>query len=741
MEQLADVLIDELSERKEKILQTICKCVCALSEKTSIYTTLVGILNSRKFELGEELLDILVNDLKTALVMKQFNKSKQLVRFLADLVNAKVVASSSIISLFDTFLTVTYEPDIPQVRSDWYVNMVLSALPWVGAELEERKHAEVDRLFASLDVYMSKRTTPYLPAFQVWISDHPHPQNDALEVLWIQVKAMRAKDWKDHVLLRPYRMDSVIGGYSHPLPSISVPGHSEDQVYPLPTIVFRFFTNDDLCFADPGSVLPSGDSIDRYLLEDAITCILASHQDNRKECASALNLLTKRIQDYNLTPMNYIIVEVLFGFILQLPSPPQVPIYYSSVFIELCKTNPETYPRILEQITKLFFAHLDKMNVVAVSRLAKWFALHLSNYQFIWKWVEWSSVMRGRMDHPCVCFLRTVFEHCIRLGIYDDFMETVPQDFGPIFPREPTFDFKYNLDTETPPVESQVASKLLEAIKSKEGEQALNSIIDSLPSVNPELSLDRNKCLAVKVFLVTQCILYVGHKTISHSFMALTKFRPLLKDLITSDAGKIHCLEAVAEFYASNSQLHMMMVDKLMKMQIVDVMTVLNWLFSENVTPHFTQQYVWDILASTVLKTNRSHDQAIKELADTNEELKKVSDLDEVAMGSEERQILETRVEELEEKVEECMRTQKNMFLVICQRMIVLLTEHLSTCDQESMDYETTWFLTTLDNFRQLLVDNYGPVSKYSGTLESHTFTSDVDSRILEVFQQFQALL
>ena len=38
-------------------------------------------------------------------------------RFLADLVNAKVVASSSIMTLFDTFITVTYEPDIPRVST------------------------------------------------------------------------------------------------------------------------------------------------------------------------------------------------------------------------------------------------------------------------------------------------------------------------------------------------------------------------------------------------------------------------------------------------------------------------------------------------------------------------------------------------------------------------------------------------------------------------------------------------
>lgn len=137
-----------------------------------------------------------------------------------------------------------------------------------------------------------------------------------------------------------------------------------------------------------------------------------------------------------------------------------------------------------------------------------------------------------------------------------------------------------------------------------------------------------------------------------------------------------------------------------------------------------------------------------------------MSDLDEVAMGGKGRQELEKQVEALEEKVEECARTQKDMFLVICQRMIAVLTEHLSSCDQEGVDYETTWFLSSLDNFRQLLVQvhvyvhvklhyhnnghlwqNYEQVSKYFSSLESLAFTSDVDSRILEVFQQFQALL
>ena len=68
----------------------------------------------------------------------------------------------------------------------------------------------------------------------------------------------------------------------------------------------------------------------------------------------------------------------------------------------------------------------------------------------------------------------------------------------------------------------------------------------------------------------------------------------------------------------------MLVVDKLVRMEVVDAVAVFNWLFSEQVTPHFTQQYVWDILEGTVLKTNRSHDRSIKQLAEANEQLKKV---------------------------------------------------------------------------------------------------------------------
>lgn len=41
-----------------------------------------------------------------------------------------------------------------QVRSDWFVYVVLSCLPWVGKELYEKKDVEIDRLLSQIEGYL-----------------------------------------------------------------------------------------------------------------------------------------------------------------------------------------------------------------------------------------------------------------------------------------------------------------------------------------------------------------------------------------------------------------------------------------------------------------------------------------------------------------------------------------------------------------------------------------------------------
>ena len=59
-----------------------------------------------------------------------------------------------------------------------------------------------------------------------------------------------------------------------------------------------------------------------------------------------------------------------------------------------------------------------------------------------------SAVLRGRNDHPCACFVVEVLNRCVRLGAYEDFVDLVPDEFGPLIPPEPAYQFKYSSDAE-----------------------------------------------------------------------------------------------------------------------------------------------------------------------------------------------------------------------------------------------------------------------------------------------------
>jgi len=65
-----------------------------------------------------------------------------------------------------------------QVRRDWFAFAVLSALPWVGRELYEKKESELDRMLGSLEGYVKRRNKIHHGALRAFRSDTPHPQEE-----------------------------------------------------------------------------------------------------------------------------------------------------------------------------------------------------------------------------------------------------------------------------------------------------------------------------------------------------------------------------------------------------------------------------------------------------------------------------------------------------------------------------------------------------------------------------------
>ncbi|XP_057205071.1 nuclear cap-binding protein subunit 1 isoform X2 [Triplophysa rosa] len=744
LEGLAGVLEADLPNYKSKILRILCSVARLLPEKLSVYTTLVGLLNARNYNFGGEFVEAMIRQLKETLKSNLYTEAVYLVRFLSDLVNCHVIAAPSMVAMFENFVSVTQEEDIPQVRSDWYVYAVLSNLPWVGKELYEKKDVEMDRLLNQIEGYLKRRQKIHVPMLQVWTAEKPHPQEEYLDCIWAQVQKLKKDRWQERHILRPYiAFDSVLcEALQHNLPPFTPPAHSDDAVYPMPRVVFRMFDYTD---APEGPVMPGSHSVERFVIEENLHCIINSHWRERKTCAAQLLSYPGK----NKIPLNYHIVEVIFGELFQLPAPPHIDVMYTALLIELCKLQPGSLPQVLAQATEMMYMRLDTMNTVCIDRLINWFSHHLSNFQFRWSWDDWADCLTQDLEKPKPKFVKEVLEKCMRLSYHQRIVDIVPSGFSALIPAEPLCHYKYGDETSGSLPGFAESTTVGNAIKNRASNEEILTILKDVPNPNQEDDDDEGESfnpLKIEVFL--QTLLHLAAKSFSHSFSALAKFHEVLKNLTESDEGKLHILRVLYDFWKNHPQMTAVLVDKLIRTQIVDCATVANWIFSTDMAQDFTRFYVWEILHSTIRKMNKHVQKIQKELDEAKEKLEKQQnkkrdsgDEEDMEKNSEDEEgQLEEQIEKLQEKVESAQSEQKNLFLVIFQRFIMLLTEHLVRCETSSIDINTPWYKNCIERLQQIFLMHHVIIQQYVGTLENLLFTAELDHHILAVYQQFCAL-
>ncbi|XP_020493144.1 nuclear cap-binding protein subunit 1 [Labrus bergylta] len=745
LEGLAGVLEADLPNYKNKILRILCSVARLLPEKLTVYTTLVGLLNARNYNFGGEFVEAMIRQLKETLKNNLYNEAVYLVRFLSDLVNCHVIAAPSMVAMFENFISVTQEEDVPQVRSDWFVYVVLSCLPWVGKELYEKKDVEMDRLLSQIEGYLKSRVKTHVPMLQVWTAEKPHPQEEYLDCLWAQIQKLKKDRWQERHVLRPYiAFDSVLcEALQHNLPPFTPPGHMPDAQYPMPRVVFRMFDYTD---APEGPVMPGSHSVERFVIEENLHCIIQTHWRERKTCAAQLLSYPGK----NKIPLNYHIVEVIFGELFQLPCPPHIDVMYTTLLIELCKLQPGSLPQVLAQATEMLYMRLDTMNTSCIDRLINWFSHHLSNFQFRWSWDDWSDCLAVDLQKPKPKFVKEVLEKSMRLSYHQRIVDIVPPTFSALIPADPIFIYKYMDESSASLPGYPVSITVSNAIKNRASNEEILTILKEVPNPNQEDDDDEGETfnpLKIDVFL--QTLLHLAAKSFSHSFSALGKFHEILKVLTDSDEGKLHILRVVYEAWKNHPQMIAVLVDKMIRTQIVDCAAVANWLFSQDMAHEFTRLFIWEILHSTIRKMNKHVQKIQVELEEAKDKLEKQQhkkqrdsgDDEDMEKNSEDEEgQLEEQIERLQEKVESAQSEQKNLFLVIFQRFIMLLTEHLVRCETGSVDVSTPWYKNCIERLQQVFLMHHVTIQQYMGTLENLLFTAELDPHILAVYQQFCAL-
>uniref|UniRef100_A0A667YAP1 Nuclear cap binding protein subunit 1 n=1 Tax=Myripristis murdjan TaxID=586833 RepID=A0A667YAP1_9TELE len=679
-----------------------------LPEKLTVYTTLVGLLNARNYNFGGEFVEAMIRQLKETLKNNLYNEAVYLVRFLSDLVNCHVIAAPSMVAMFENFISVTQEEDVPQVRSDWFVYVVLSCLPWVGKELYEKKDVEMDRLLSQIEGFLKRRVKTHVPMLQVWTAEKPHPQEEYLDCLWAQIQKLKKDRWQERHILRPYiAFDSVLcEALQHNLPPFTPPGHMPDAQYPMPRVIFRMFDYTD---APEGPVMPGSHSVERFVIEENLHCIIKSHWKERKTCAAQLLSYPGK----NKIPLNYHIVEVIFGELFQLPSPPHIDVMYTTLLIELCKLQPGSLPQVLAQATEMLYMRLDTMNTTCIDRLINWFSHHLSNFQFRWSWDDWADCLTVDAEKPKPKFVKEVLEKCMRLSYHQRIVDIVPPTFAALIPAEPIFYYKYAIESNSSLPGYAVTITVSNAIKNRASNEEILTILKEL-------------------FILPPLIFIMGKKF---------QFHEVLKTLTESDEGKLHILRVVYEVWRNHPQMIAVLVDKMIRTQIVDCAAVANWLFSQDMAHEFTRLYIWEILHSTIRKMNKHVQKIQKELEEAKDKLEKQQHKKDMEKNSEDEEgQLEEQIERLQEKVESAQSEQKNLFLVIFQRFIMMLTEHLVRCETGSVDISTPWYKNCIERLQQIFLMHHVTIQQYMGTLENLLFTAELDHHILAVYQQFCAL-
>lgn len=243
----------------------------------------------------------------------------------------------------------------------------------------------------------------------------------ALALLQAHMQDEAKQSWELSCLPRPWKVsrgedeeDPLTAAQKHPLPAITVPEQVQIGPRPLfPEMYFSVYTEQDI-----ETVPPPSDSA-AILLRDALIDTVNIMDYNRNvtakflidvDCYFAPNTFVKRatpfdkLRDLGSDRPTWkpedVVVDAVFSQLFQLPSAEHKLIYYHSVLTEACKIAPAAIAPSLGRAIRFLYRNIEKMDLELAERFLDWFAHHLSNFGFTWKWTEWSVFCVQRRLNP-----------------------------------------------------------------------------------------------------------------------------------------------------------------------------------------------------------------------------------------------------------------------------------------------------------------------------------------------------
>ncbi|ESW33634.1 hypothetical protein PHAVU_001G086100 [Phaseolus vulgaris] len=614
----------ELDHSQTDVLEFILMCAERLSHKIPLYGTLIGLINLENEDFGKQLVEKSQTIFQDALDTGNCNAVRVLMRLLTVMMCSKVLQPSSLVAVFETFLssaatTVDEEKGNPlwQSCADFYITCILSCLPWGGAELFEQVPEDIERVIVGVEAYLSIRKHTSDSGLSFFENDDENGEGlndkDFLEDLWDRIQVLASNGWKVESVPRPHLSfeAQLVAGKSHEFGPISCPSlpkppsvssgvstgkqkHEAELKYPQRIHRLNIF---------PPSKHEDLQPIDRFVMEEYLLDVLLFFNGCRKECASFMVGLPVSFR------YEYLMAETIFSQLLMLPQPPFRPVYYTLIIIDLCKALPGAFPAVVAGAVRTLFERIADLDMECRTRLILWFSHHLSNFQFIWPWEEWAYVLDLPKWAPQRVFVQEVLEREVRLSYWDKVKQSIENAprLEELLPPKSGPNFSFGAEDGKESNEHELSGKLNNMVKGKSPVREIISWIDE--SVFP------NNGLEVTLRVIVQTLLNIGSKSFTHLITVLERYGQVFAKVCPDEDRQVMLIAEVSSFWKSNTQMTAIAIDRMMGYRLVSNLAIVRWVFSaENIEQFHTSDRPWEILRNAVSKTHNRISDLRKEI-------------------------------------------------------------------------------------------------------------------------------
>ncbi|KAG6041061.1 hypothetical protein E4U41_006084 [Claviceps citrina] len=603
--------------------------------KTPFVAAVVVVANALKPELVDAVLARLATQIEEHVGKGHWREVKLLLKFLACLQSC--LEGTGVFPLLEELFM--RAADLQTASSDdvigtEIVKIILLTIPYAMAAAPGQFTQQAADLMEKTDVIASE---PH--ALQALVDPfHPEGQDESpaasmslYMLLQKQLQTEASEGWKLACIPRPWIMpleevetqDKLANAPKHAMPAIAIPPTAIAGPRLLfPEIHYSVYSDQDV------ESVPPPTNVAASLIRDALADTINLLDFNRNVTARFLmdidsyfadGTFVKRATPFdelrNMGPGKStwkpedVAVDAVFSQLFQLPKAEHKVVYYHSVLTEACKLAPAAIAPSLGRAIRFLYRNTHRTDLELAFRFLDWFAHHLSNFGFTWKWAEWSADTGLADLHPCKWFLLGALDKEIRLSFAQRIQKTLPEAYQPLIGPEKEKDvpdFKYR-DPDTP--FSKQGQEIAALLKRKAPDEEFQPVIESIHAMAAEQALDP-VVASTDVFMTAVC--WVGSKSLSHVLACIDRTKARLMDAgSSSPAARSQVISSVMNYWSAHPGVALSIIEKLLNYSILTPLSIVDWTLVAS-TPingaqggaALGQAHMYELITNTVTKVS-----------------------------------------------------------------------------------------------------------------------------------------